>query len=152
MKKLLFILFFVVFASANAHAKAGIPIPACFPCTSMDIVQELPNEDSLKQEGQYLDLGYLYEEYGILFISIWNTDGQYVLCNEDKTIYYELSEEKLQQLKETHKLDVEENPLGLWKKFGGKIILLVLIGIGIFGAFSKSDDEESKEQPKEESK
>lgn len=145
MKKLLILLFFVLFASFDAHAKAGIPIPVCFPCQSISVVEELPDEDALKQDGQYLELGYLYEEYGILFISLWNTDGQYVLCNKDETTYYEVSEEQLKELETKYNLDTGGNPLGLWKKLGGKLILLVLIGIGIFSAFSKSDDKESKE-------
>ncbi|WP_338790036.1 hypothetical protein V9L05_04900 [Bernardetia sp. Wsw4-3y2] len=144
MKKLLFILFFIFFASLNAQAKARIPIPVCFPCETIDVVEELPDEDALKQDGYYLEVGYLYEEYGFLFISFWNTNGKYVLCDKDETVYYEVSEEDLEGLKNTYNLELGENPLGIWKKLGGKIILVVLIGIGIFSALSKSEEKEEK--------
>lgn len=148
MKKLLFVLFFILFATVNAQAKAGIPIPVCFPCESIEVVEELPDEDALQQDGQYLELGYLYEEYGILFLSFWNTSGKYVLTNKEETAYYEVSEEQLQELKKTYNLELSENPLGIWKKLGGKMILVVLIGIGIFGATKKSKNEENKGEEK----
>ncbi len=147
MKKLTVLLFFIIFfvvfsffATSKAYAKARIPV--CFPCEAIDVVEELPDEEALNQGGSYLDLGYLHEEYGILFISFWNTNGKYVLTNEDKTTYYDISEEQLQELAKTYNVDVDGNPLGLWKKLGGKIILLIVIGIGIFVAFQKESEED----------
>lgn len=140
MKKIILLLFVAFFAN-EAHARRG-RIPVCFPCEKIATVQDLPNEDSLKQNGSFLNLGYLHNEYGIIFIPAWNSGGKYVLVNNDESIYYDLSEAQLEELKKTHNLELSSNPLSFWKKIGGKLIYLIVIGFILYGQFSKGDDEE----------
>ncbi|WP_338768816.1 hypothetical protein WAF17_08575 [Bernardetia sp. ABR2-2B] len=147
MKKLILLSLFFISVISYTQAK-GIPIPVCFPCEEITVVEELPDEENLKPEqaGYYLDLGYIYEEYGIVFIPFWNIEGKYVLYNKNHSTYYEITAEELQELQEKYDLDLDDNPLGLWAKFGGKLILMGFIGLAIFGMLSKSDEEEEEQK------
>ncbi len=139
MKQLLLITA-AIFFTTNIYARRR-RIPACLPCEKIHLVEDLPNDESLLEQGSYLNLGYLYEEYGIIFIPAWNKEGKYVLTNEDETTYYDVSEDELAKLKEQYNLELSPNPLSFWKKIGGKIIYLIVIGLIIYGYLGKDDDE-----------
>ncbi len=134
------IIFLAVFALVTFKSHAKLKIPVCIPCEKIDMVTDLPNDENLKEGGDYLNLGYLHKEFGVVYIPAWNSDGKYVLTNENEDVYYELSEEDLEKLKETYNLEISSNPLSFWKKIGGKIIYLGLIGFVIWGYLSKDDE------------
>lgn len=146
MKKIIFLTFFGLFISAYSYARKRIPV--CIPCEKIEEVKDLPNDESLLESGSYLNLGYLYEEYGAVFVPVWNTTGKYVLINEAKDTYYDLTDEQLTEYSTAYNLDLSENPLSFWKKIGGKIVFLILLGLIIIGKFSKDPEKEEKETPK----
>jgi len=148
MKKILLLTIFTLFITSYSHARAKIPV--CIPCEKLHEVQDLPNDEALLESGSYLNLGYLYNEYGAVFIPVWNTSGRYVLINEAKTVYYDLTEEQLLAYKEAYKLDLPSNPLSFWKKIGGKLIFLIIIGFILYGKFGKDPEEEEGETPPQE--
>lgn len=133
----------VLLFAFNLQAKR-FRIPVCFPCEKIATVQDLPDEENLKEAGSYLNLGYMYKEYGILFIPAWNEKGRYVLTNEDESVYYDLKEEELNELAKKYNVELSSNPLSFWKKIGGKIIYIILIALIVYGYFSKDEEEEVK--------
>lgn len=140
MKNILTIfLFFFSIQFVNAK----IRIPVCFPCENIAVVKDLPENDDFKDDqGNALKLGYMYKEYGIVFIPVWNSEGKYVLTNESADSYLDLSETKLQSIKDAYKLDLSSgSPLSFWKKIGGKILTLFIIILFIWGSIpSKKND------------
>lgn len=141
--KTLFTLLLTVGLFSNAMAKRGIPIPVCFPCDEIHTVEELPESENLiGEDGKKLNLGYMYKEYGVVWIPIWNTEGVYVLTNEAEDTYYDLVEADIEELKTVHNVEISSgNPLSIWKKVGGKVLLLIIAGFLIWGQFSGDDDE-----------
>jgi len=141
MKQIISLAFIALFAT---QAQARKRIPACIPCEKIALVEDLPNDEALKEGGSHLNLGYLYKEYGIIFIPAWNTDGKYVLTNEGETTYYDITDEELEGIKKKYNLEISSSPLSFWKKIGGKIIYLIVIGLIIYGKFSPDDEEEEE--------
>ncbi|MCH2034513.1 MAG: hypothetical protein MK202_13465 [Tenacibaculum sp.] len=145
MKKIVLLITFTVLFANEAFAKRG-RIPVCIPCEKLELVKDLPNDENLKEGSDYLNLGYLYEEYGAVWVPAWNTQGKYVLINEDKTVYYEITDAQLAELKSTYSLELATHPLSFWSKIGGKLVFLVVIGLIIWGKISPDKDEDEDEQ------
>lgn len=140
MKKILLLSLFTLFLTSYSFARAKIPV--CMPCEKLAEVKDLPNDESLLESGSYLNFGYLYEEYGVVWIPAWNTKGRYVLINEAKDSYYDLTDEQLTAYAEAYDIDLSANPLSFWNKIGAKIIYLILIGLIIFSYMGKDSDED----------
>ncbi len=139
MKQIIVLIFISLFAiKTNARAR----IPVCTPCEKADLVEDLPNDETLKEGNEYLNLGYFHKEYGIAFIPAWNSDGRYVLVNEDESTYYDIDESQLAELKQKYNLDLSSNPLSFWKKIGGKLVYLIIIGLIIYGKMPSKDEKE----------
>ncbi|WP_147473934.1 hypothetical protein [Chryseobacterium nematophagum] len=120
-----------------ASAKAKIPV--CLPCEKIQPIQELPTDSEIqKLVGQKVNLSYINTEYGILWMSIWNTNGRYVLSDISNNSYFEIDTQEAKILKEKHDFDVTtaENPLSFWKKIGGKLVFFILIALLIWGNIS----------------
>ncbi len=142
MKQIILLLFIALLAN-KVHARKGIPIPVCFPCEEISLVKDLPDDEELKQGNSFLNLGYIYEGYGVLFVRAWNKKGRYVLTNKEKTVYYEIDENQLEGIKQKYNLELSSNPISFWKKIGGKLIYMIIIGLIIYSKFfSKDEDEE----------
>lgn len=123
-------------------AKAKIPL--CFPCENIQPIQELPTDSEIqKMVGQKVNLSYIHNEYGAVWIPVWNTDGRYVLSDISNTTYLEIDGELATILKEKHNFNIEEakDPLTFWQKIGGKIVLVLVVLLAIWGSMpSKKDD------------
>ena len=76
-----------------------------------------------------------------VFVPAWISDGRYVLTNEAQDTYYDLTDEDKTYLQEQLKVELSKNPLSFWKKIGGKLVYLVLIGLLVWGNIpSKEND------------
>jgi hypothetical protein len=135
MKRVLLtaIITFCTIAIVSAKAK----IPVCIPCETIQIIQELPTDSEIqKLAGQKVNLSYINNEYGILWMSIWNTNGRYILSDISNNTYFEIDTQAAKILKEKHNFDIEtaEHPLSFWKKAGGKLVFLIIIGLLIWAS------------------
>ncbi|CAL2076982.1 conserved exported hypothetical protein [Tenacibaculum sp. 190524A05c] len=145
MKKIVLLITFTVLCAHQAFAKRA-RIPVCFPCEKLALVKDLPNDEGLKEGTNFLNLGYLYEEYSAVWIPAWNTKGKYVLINEDETVYYEITDAQLAELETKYNLELSEHPLSFWKKIGGKAVYIIIIGLIIWGKLSPDNEEEEEPQ------
>jgi hypothetical protein len=130
MTKKILLTAFIAFGSISLSS-ARARIPACFPCESLQTVQELPEDSEVNETSvQKLNVSYIHEEYGVLWMALWNTEGRFVLSNEANTTYYEIDAETEKYLKENHKFDVKtaDNPLSFWTKIGGKLVFILVVG------------------------
>lgn len=128
MSKIILSLIFTFCAINSATAKAKIPI--CLPCETIQTIQELPTDSEIQKIiGQKVNLAYLNNEYGALWLPLWNTDSKFVLSDISNNTYVEIDDQLAKILKEKHNFDIQtaESPLTFWKKIGGKLVLLVII-------------------------
>lgn len=116
----------------------------CFPCETVQTIQELPTDSEIQDlAGEKVNLAYLNNEYGAIWIPVWNTDGRYVLTDISNNSYYEIDSAAAAILKDKHDFDAETAvaPLTFWKKIGGKIVFVLVIILAIWGSIpSKKKD------------
>lgn len=138
------IIAFCTITMVSAKAK----IPLCTPCETIQTIQELPTDSEIqKLAGQKVNLSYLNNEYGIFGMSIWNSNGRYILSDISNNTYFEIDAKVAKILKDKHNFDVEtaQNPLSFWKKIGGKLVFLLIVALLIWASIpSKKRDEDVK--------
>ena len=133
IKKILLTTIITLCSIHFVSAKAKIPL--CFPCETIETVQELPTDSEIQKiVGQKVNLAYLNNEYGALWLPVWNTDNKYVLSDISNNTYIEIDEQLAKILKEKHNFDIQtaESPLTFWKKIGGKLVLFAIIALIIW--------------------
>lgn len=146
-KKAFLITMFTFCASIMVSAKVRIPFGKV---DKIEIVADLPNTDKYAvSEGskEYLDLATLHQEYNIAWIiPAWVTkEPKLVLSKKDSDEYYELTDQELAEIIKENKLDKESLlQLGLYTRYGGKVILLLVIGLIIYGIIPGKDEEEEE--------
>jgi hypothetical protein len=142
-RKILLLAIVTVFTTTTLSAKVKIPV--CFPCETIEKTMDLTKDEELKKmAGNEVNLAYLNNEYGLFWTSVWNTNGRYVLSNTSNTMYWEIDETVANYLKDRHNFDIKtaENPLSFWKKIGGKLLFILIIGLLVWGNIGSEKDEE----------
>jgi hypothetical protein len=139
-----------LFISVTASAKLKIPFGKV---DKIQIVAELPdNEKYIGNKGpnDFLELATLHQEYNIAWIiPAWITEEpKLVLAKKDSDEYYELTEAELNEILQENRLDEKSLlNLGLYTRYGGKIILLLIISLIIYGIIPSKGDDEREEKP-----
>lgn len=135
----------VAFGFTSVAAKAKIPFGKKEVIT---IVSELPDNEMYEtEEGskEYLELATLHEEFNIAWIlPLWITqEPKLVLYNEKSETYYDVPENEMDEILAENKI-VKEDVLTvpLYNRYGGKAILIIIIGLIIWGYMGKSDENE----------
>lgn len=146
MSKIILSLIFTFCVINNTTAKAKIPV--CLPCETIQTIQELPTDSEIQKiVGQKVNLSYFNNEYGAIWIPVWNADSKYVLSDISNNTYIEIDDQLAKILKEKHNFDIQtaESPLSFWNKIGGKLVLLVIISLLIWAYIpSKNKTKEIK--------
>ena len=147
-QKTLLIAILTLTTSIVASAKVRIPFGKI---DKIEIVADLPNDERyIASEGskEYLDLATLHQEYNIAWIiPAWITvEPKLVLAKKDSDEYYEVTDVELAQIIKENKLDKEDLlQLGFYTQYGGKAILIIIIGLVIYGIIPGKDDEETEQ-------
>lgn len=132
MKKMILLVVLIAAFAFNGNTKAKIPV--CIPCEYIETVMDLPDTiQFIGEDNVALNIGYRYEQFNIVWIPLWNKEGEYCLVNNAEDVYYELSNEEKAYLTEKFNAEFEGNPLSMWDKIGGKIILLIILVFVIIG-------------------
>lgn len=140
----------LVFGFTNSYAKAKIPFGKKEVIT---IVSELPDNEMYEtSEGskEYLELATLHEEFNIAWIlPLWITqEPKLVLYNEKSDTYYDATEEEMNKILAENKIKREDVlKVPFYNKYGGKMIVFILIGLIIWSYVGKKDDNDV--EPKE---
>lgn len=139
----------LIFGLTYSFGRAKIPFGKKEVIT---IVSELPDNEMYEtSEGskEYLELATLHEEFNIAWIlPLWITkDPKLVLYNEKSDTYYDASEEEMNEILAENKINREDVlKVPFYNKYGGKIVLLILIAGIIWSYVGKKDEEvEAKE-------
>lgn len=144
---LLTALLFVVYTESSARAR----IPYCSECQYIIPVADLPDSTRFYSEDHkaYADIAYVYKQFWIVWLPIWNFDEHYCLSIKGQDVYFDVSEEELQEYATTYNLDLPSNPISLWDKIGGKAIILVLVAGAIWAYWGKDSATEEEKTPQE---
>lgn len=140
IKKNLFLSVIAIFITNIVIGKAKISFGKV---DKIEIVADLPDTEKYvanDSSKEYLDLARIHQEYNIAWIiPAWITqEPKLVLTKKESDEFYELTNEQLDQIISDNKLNKESLvQLGLYTKYGGKLILLLIIGLIIYGIFSK---------------
>lgn len=127
---------------------------------AVSVIKELPEDYTIATtDGDiHVDLGTIYKKFSIFWIPVWNWNvDKYVLLpddydKDDKNIkYYDVDEEELSKLRNVVGELPDKPELSFWKRFGGKLIILLIIALMVVGGKSSNgaDASESSESSKE---
>ena len=145
MKKLIFVftLFAGLFVTA-ATASAGIPVVYSYG-PETEVVAQLP--DSVMVDGEHVNLGVMYDRFSIFWIPMWNYgETKYVLLNNKKDTYWDLSAENMAFIRAEFNVAVPEEPrIGFWNRTGGKLIWGIIILAAVYGFRSNRKDDSEAE-------
>lgn len=145
MKKVLLIAILSVAGLCFFASKAQAQFVYAWPDEKLATVIDLPNDDNFYHESEkgYINLGYYYKQVWIMWIPIWNYDGQYCLLVEGKKDYYiSLTPEEVEGFKgylEENGIEVPSgDPTPFWDKIGGKLVWLLVIAFLIWSSSNKA--------------
>lgn len=146
MKKLIVLTLFTLIFYNTAEAK--IRLPYCSGCQYVEEVAELPDSAAFYSEEykSYADVGYIYNQFWILWLPIWNYDGKYVLSIKDQDVFFDVAPEELETYKKAYNLDLPENPISIWNKLGGKVIIGLVLALAAWGLIDKKQPDGKKEE------
>ncbi len=131
MKRFLLLAGLCILFSVKGFSK-GIPIPFSSGSEYITIVDELPDVEQFSTDEGFVDIGYKYKQFWILWIPIWNYDGQYCLTTAEKDVYYEIPMDVLEEHAKEHEIKLPSNPIPFWDKIGGKVLWLIIIVGGLY--------------------
>jgi len=96
---------------------------------------DTPEFETGEGSGQYFDLGRMHTEYNVLWLPLYIVqEPKLVGIGQAKDVYYDISDEELNQILKASNLD-KEKLLGLdfFTKYGGKLVAALLIILIIYG-------------------
>jgi len=145
MKKFLLLSFFALMMSSS-HAFAAL---ISYGGEEIVEVLKLPQNEKLQTpQGEHFDIGYIHKSVVILFMPVWNYDGQFVAITKNRDSYIPLSDTELESLLWFTNLDLPEKPyLDFWQRIGGKLAFLVLLCCLIFYSRKKEKKKASYLSP-----
>lgn len=135
----------LIFGVTNSFGRAKIPFGKKEVIT---IVAELPDNEMYEtSEGskEYIELATLHEEFNIAWIlPLWITkEPKLVLYNEKSDTYYDASDEEMNEILAENKIKKEDVlKVPFYNKYGGKAVLLVIIGLIAWSYLGKKDEDE----------
>ncbi len=142
----------MLFVPQIAQARAKIPIGTR---DVIDIVYNIPESDSIIIDGKHVNLARMHKEFNIAYIlPIWVTEEpQLVLYDAPTETYYEMttpqSQAFLKEYIKEKKLDESDLlKLGFYTRYGGKAVLVILIGFLIWGQIPSRKKEDKAEPTK----
>lgn len=132
--RILIVLLFA-FSSTTAFAKIRIPFGER---EVLKKVYDLPDTDSFKvRTGQYFDLATLHKEYNIAwFLPLYITEEPRLVGYDGQSdSYYDIPQNEMDAILASQKIkNADINKISFYKRYGGKLVGLLIIGLIIYGA------------------
>lgn len=150
--KLIIVLLCVMASFVSAEAKGFLPI-IYSSGEHLVKVKDLPQEDIFTiefREGQpyHVDLGIKHDQFSLFWVPLFNYGKEEYVLYTDKKIgdydysYVPLTSEDVDYIR-TMGIDIPKSPkLPFWDVWGGKLLVVVLIGLLILIGFSRKQTEE----------
>ena len=154
MKKKLFsfLLVFTIMVfgtTTDANAKAAF---FSWGGETIEKVVDFPDTPNFQINNDYIDAGYRYKEITIFFLPLWTYD--YAWCGyipNNPTSYYPLTKKQVVSYAQMASITLPDTPeLGFWTKWGGKLVLGLIIVIFFIYGLSKHEPQTFEEVETEE--
>jgi hypothetical protein len=126
--------FAALLISAGAAQAKGVPAVFNWGGETLVKIADLPDDENFQIDGTFVDLGVIYKEIQVLFMPIWQYEMRYTLtdaANPDS--HYEMEDADIVQIAADGGVTLEplaDFSLGFWMVWGGKLVLLVFLGLG----------------------
>ena len=146
MKKI-FLMALLSIAFYTSTMARGIPVPYCSKCEYITVVADLPDSTQFYSDEYkgYMDIGYKYEQFWLVWLPIWNSNGEYCLTIKDQDVFFDITSAELNDIAQKYNIKLPSNPIPLWDKIGGKVIIGLLIALIIWGYLGKSKKKKNTE-------
>ena len=136
------------------EAKSSFPVFFSWGEETIVKIADFPDTpDFQTKDENYFDAGVIYKQITIFFLPLWNYDVRWtgyidsdyyveLSPEEMQDFAVELSPEEMQDFAVVAEVSLSQAPaLPFWDRYGGKLILLVLLAVLLLVAVaSKSDD------------
>lgn len=125
----------LLFKAESAAARPKIPLGKR---EVIKLAANLPDTDEyrISENGHYMDLGVIHEEFNIAYIlPLWITkEPRLVGFDQQSESYYELTPEQMTGVLKANNLEEKKLlGIGFYTRYGGKLVGLLLIGLIIYG-------------------
>ena len=136
MLKIFIITVTLILFSSAANAR-GAPVFWSWGGEKFYKVADLPDTSTYRYSDKFIDIGVIYKNIEIFFIPIWQYDIRYIgiIPNDDEQ-YYDFTQKEIQNMAKSENIllpPVSQIKLDFWTAWGGKILILLLVVIGIVG-------------------
>ena len=124
----------------SAHAGKGFLL-----ITSGDEIRKVADlkpefkELADQEMGAGIQIGYMYQHFGLFFLEVWTWDGKYVLFRDDE--YWDPPEAELAQMAGVSSVEDLGKPWQYTFKPGLLAIVVLIGGFVAFKMLTKGDDE-----------
>lgn len=145
MKKLIFTIVLCGALALTASPASARGVIIYSNGEKIEVVKELPADVEIIEE-EHVNVGVMYNQFSIFWIPMWNYgETVYVLVNDDKDTYYDLSAEDVEFLNDEYALELPlEASIGFWNSIGGKLIWGAVILFLLWGWWSSRKDKEEE--------
>lgn len=129
----LLMIVFLALAAVKSQARARITVGEI---EVLKKVADLPDVEEYKIEnGQYADIGVLYQVYKIAFIPLWVTKEPVLVASDPKEdTYLEIPDAEMDGILRKNNLQRDKLlNIGFYTRYGGKLVSLLLLAIIIYG-------------------
>jgi DNA-directed RNA polymerase subunit RPC12/RpoP len=119
----------------------GIPVVWQYGEEKTIKVVDFPQTPDFKnQQGEHIDAGFIYKQFCIFWIPVWNYDERWCGYIANSTQYQILTKAQLDEMAQTAGITLTSNPsLPVWDAYGGKLCLAGLVaGYFIITSISRS--------------
>ena len=113
---------FVMFMSVSINAA---PVFFGFGGEKIIKVADLPDtKEYFMENGQFLDVGYVYKQVSIFFVPVWNYDGKWAGYVGSDEFYIPLTKAELDAIVAEANVTLPDTPpLSFWETVGGKLVV-----------------------------
>lgn len=123
---------------------AGIPIVYEESHEKTIKVADFPDTENFRaKDGELLDAGYVFKQFRVFWIPVWNYDGRWCCYGQSSGAPYEIQKTNLDVLARAANVSLPAEPeLPFWDLYGGKLVggLLLLF---IFASWSAGSEGET---------
>lgn len=116
---------------------------------ALKTLHELPDSFA-NDEGDHFNLGVHYKSFSLFWCPVWNYgDYTYALVDNKEEKYVDITVEEAKEIAKECKFEISDKPsLPLGVQIGLKPVVLLVIGLAIYGQIpsrKKKEEEEEKE-------
>ncbi len=147
MLRYMLLLSFFAFLPSQVAAKSA-PVFFGWGGETVSKVADFPDTPAFQIDGDYTDAGVIYKQIHVFFLPLWNYDIRWA-GYIDASTYIPFTHAELQALANRAGVELPAKPSPpFWESYGGKLVLLIVLGFVLMFAVAKGDADAADDQGK----